>query len=101
MPSQCKRPYQKFLDLQTNEEYERHFRHFERDDLLLIFKVTTYTQMLKNTSTTAYGKEEEVRDQVREMKYLLFSFMQPGLSVLKAIALGDFLMRLGGHPSDS
>lgn len=55
--------------------------------------------MLKNISTT-YGKEEEVRDQAREMYYFLFPFMQPGFSVLKAVTIGDFLRRLGGHSSD-
>lgn len=68
MPYQFPCPFQKYLDVETNENYERHFRFFWEDDIIIILKITVnnYTLTLRNTSTT-YGKGEEVSEQVRGM----------------------------------
>lgn len=100
MPPQCTRAFQKFLDLQTNEEYERHFRHLQRDDLLLIFRDYLHPDAIKHI----YYSWERGRGERPSQGNVVFAVFLHATwsSVLKAVAaMGDFHMRLGGHPSDS
>lgn len=100
MPSQFTCPFQKILGLQTNEKYERHFRFFWEDDLIIIFKNNyLHTDPKKHIYYLREGEVEWTNEgNVIFMDYLNVFSMDPGLSVLRVVAVGDFLTRVGGDP---